>query len=55
MEGRVRLSWIKSNYTVPTFSFIEMFTKALVGYRLDRGKCGAARQVCFNVNACMCV
>jgi len=47
MEGRERLSWIKSNYTVLTFSFIEMFTEDLVGYRLGRGSCGVARQVCF--------
>ncbi len=47
MEGRERLSWIKSNYTVLTFSFIEMFAKDLVGYRLGRGNCGIARQVCF--------
>lgn len=32
MEGRERLSWIKSSYTVLTFSFIEMFAKDLVGY-----------------------
>ncbi len=36
MEGRERLSWIKSNYTVLTFSFIEMFAEDLVGYRLGR-------------------
>lgn len=45
MEGRERLSWIKSNYTVLTFSFIEMFAKDLVGYCLVeetvqlRGRC----------------
>lgn len=47
MEGRERLSRIKSNYTVLTFSFIEMFAKDLVGYRLGRGNRGIARQVCF--------
>lgn len=47
MEGRERLPWIKSNYTVLTFSFIEMFAKDLAGYRLGRGNTRVARQVCF--------
>lgn len=47
MEGRERLSWIKSNYTVLTFSFVEMLAKDLVGYCLGRGNCGIARQVCL--------
>lgn len=37
MEGRERLPRIKSNYTVLTFSFIEMFAEDLVGYRLVKG------------------
>lgn len=55
MEGRERLSWIKSNYTALTVSFIEMFAKDLIGYHLGRGNCEIARQVCFLLNACMCV
>lgn len=47
MEGRERLSWIKSNYTALTVSFIEMFAKDLIGYHLGRGNCEIARQVCF--------
>ena len=50
MEGRERLSWIKSNFTRLTFSFIEMFAKDLIGCHLGRGNCEIARQVCF-----MCV
>lgn len=41
MEGRERLSWIKSNHTVLTFPLIEMFTEDLVGYCLGGGTCEA--------------
>lgn len=47
MEGRERLSWIKSNYTALTFSFIEMFAEDFIGYHLGRGICEIVRQVCF--------
>lgn len=47
MEGRERLPRIKSNHTVLTFSFIEMFAEDLAGYRLGKGNCGIVRQVCF--------
>lgn len=36
MEGRERLPRIKSNYTVLTFSFTEMFAEDLVGSCVGR-------------------
>lgn len=52
MEGRERLPRIKSNYTVLTVSFIEMFAGDLVGSCAGRLHRGTARQVCFYGNDC---
>lgn len=53
MEGRERLPRIKSNYTVLTFSFTEMFAEDLVGSCVGRLYCGTVRQVCFYGNDCV--